>query len=209
MKIIHWCKLGLLIPLLLQLNSDLFAQPRQAGMTWAEKLGFPPSAKVLILHADDIGMCYEANKAAQHYFENRQIQSASVMVPCPWFPEMAEWWKTRPEHDIGLHLALTSEWKTYRWDPVADASTVPGLIDPDGFMWRDVRSVVMHASPEEVAREIRAQLAKARQFGLEPSHIDTHMGTLYAHPEFVRTYLDMAVENNIPAMVIEMTPAPY
>src|SRR5262245_17547796 len=184
--------------------------PQAAGQsetkTWAERLGWPAGKRVVIFHADDIGMCYEANQAAQQAFAKGEYRSAACMVPCPWFNEMAAWCVANPKHDVGLHLTLTSEWKYYRWGPVAPRDKVPGLLDPMGYLFRDVMGVVRSAAAEEVATEIRAQLARARKVGMQPSHVDTHMGTLYARPDYTAAYLRMAMEEQIPAMVIEMTP---
>lgn len=176
-----------------------------AGKTWGEKLGFPANKRVLILHADDVGMCAEANTAARHYLENDNIQSAAGMVPCAYFDELAAWYRQHPDEDIGLHLTLTSEWKTWRWGPVAGATAVPGLVDPDGYLWHEVPQVVQHASAAEVEREIRAQLEKAKSLGMTPGHIDTHMGTLYARLDYTQAYLKVAQEYNIPAMVISFS----
>jgi predicted glycoside hydrolase/deacetylase ChbG (UPF0249 family) len=174
--------------------------------TWAERLGWPAGKRVVIFHADDVGMCYEANQAAQRGLSQGAYRSASAMVPCPWFNEMAAWCVAHPQYDVGLHLALTSEWKYYRWGPVAPHEKVPGLLDPLGYFFPDVLHVALSAKPEEVATEIRAQLARARRLGMQPSHIDTHMGTLYARPDYTQAYLRMAMDEQIPAMVIEMTP---
>lgn len=174
--------------------------------TWAERLGYPAGKKVLILHADDVGMCYEANQAAQQQLTKGEIQSAAMMMPCPWVNEMCEWYKAHPDYDIGLHLALTSEWKWYRWGPVAPREEVLGLLDNEGYMWRDVLPVTVKATPAMVEREIRAQIARAKERGVEPSHIDTHMGTLYARLEFTEAYLRVSRETNIPAMAIEPSP---
>jgi len=174
--------------------------------TWASKLGWPAEKRVLILHADDIGMCYEANQAAKSYLTEGHIQSAALMVPCPWYNEMANWYKEHPEYDLGLHLALTSEWKTYRWGPVAPPSLVPGLIDKDNYMWANVMGVATHASPEEVERELRAQIEKALKVGPKPGHMDTHMGTLFARADYTQVYLKLAMEYQIPAMAIAMSP---
>lgn len=174
-------------------------------MTWAEKLGFPKGKKVIMLHADDIGMCQEANKAAIDYLKTRKIQSAAIMMPCQYAPEMIEWAKKNPKEDIGLHLTLTSEWKTYRWGPVSLKETVPGLLDPDEKLWRDVPGVVTHASASEVEREIRAQIEKSIQMGYRPDHIDTHMGTLYAHADYIKAFFKVAEEYNIPANVIDVS----
>ncbi len=172
------------------------------GETWGEKLGYPAGKRVLILHADDIGMCYEANLAAKAYLTDEHIQSAALMVPCPWYNEMADWYKQHPDYDLGLHLAMNSEWKWYRWGPVAGRKVVPGMVDPDGFLWRGVIETARHAKPEEVEAEIRAQVDRALAKGTRPGHIDTHMGTLYARIEFTKAYLKVAEEYRIPAMVV-------
>ncbi len=172
---------------------------------WAEKLGYPAGSKVIILHVDDAGMCEEANIATSNYFENGNIQSAAVMMPCPNAGEMIEWAKKNPKHDIGIHLTLTSEWKEYRWGTVTDSAEVPGLLDPEGKMWRSVREVVMNATPGEVEKEIKAQIDKAIAMGYNPSHMDTHMGTLYGHPEFVKVFFKVAEEYGIPANAIELS----
>ena len=175
------------------------------SVTWAEKLGFPKGKKVIMLHADDIGMCEEANIAAIDYLKSRKIQSAAIMMPCQYAPEMIEWAKQNPKEDIGLHLTLTSEWKTYRWGPVSPKEKVAGLIDPDQKLWRDVPGVVTHASGEEVEQEIRAQIEKSIQLGYRPDHIDTHMGTLYAHHDYIKAFFKVAEEYNIPANVIDVS----
>lgn len=187
---------------------NCFGQAAEAtNKSWGERLGWPSDKRVLMLHADDIGMCYEANLAAKNYLLADEIQSAALMVPCPWYNEMAAWYREHPDEDLGLHLALTSEWRWYRWGPVTPPSKVPGLLDEEGYLHRNVRGVVLSASPEEVEMEIRAQIDRALKLGTKPGHIDTHMGTLYARPEFTAAYLKCAEEYQLPAMVIEMTPA--
>ena len=180
---------------------------KKQASTSAEKLGFPAGKKVIILHADDSGMCPEANEAVKNLLSNHYIQSTSMMAPCPAFEDIAAWYKEHPEMDMGMHLTLTSEWKTYRWGPVADPKTVPGLVDPDGKLWHEVPGVVQHATPEEVKTEITAQIEKALALGIKPSHLDTHMGTLYGTPQFAKVYFEVAMKYQIPAMVLEMTPA--
>ncbi len=177
------------------------------GETWAEKLGYPSGKRILILHADDIGMCYEANEAAIAQLTGGEIQSAAMMVPCPWFTEIAAWYKEHPDYDMGLHLALTSEWKHYRWGPVSLRDEVPGLLDKKDprFMWRGVLGVMTSATADEVETEVRAQVEQALALGIKPSHIDTHMGTLYARPDFTAAYLKVAEEYRIPAMAIGMS----
>jgi len=190
--------------LLVALLAMVVAEAAQAE-TWAEKLGYPAGRRVLILHADDIGMCYEANDSVKKTLPAGDIQSAAMMVPCPWFNEIANWYKENPEHDMGLHLAMNSEWKWYRWGPVAPREKVPGMIDRDGYLWPDILPLIAKAPGAEIEIEIRAQLERALSRGIKPSHIDTHMGALYARPDYTAAYLKVAEEYRIPAMVIEPT----
>ena len=177
----------------------------QEDRTWAEKLGFPSGKRVIIFHADDMGMCDEANEATIFLMENNFIQSAAAMAPCPAYEDAIKWAIDNPEADVGIHLTLTSEWRTHRWGPVADPGEVPGLIDPDGYMWRSVQEVVMNATPEEVEKEVRAQIDKTLAMGYRPDHMDTHMGTLYASIDFTEIYLRLSEEYRIPAMVIDFS----
>jgi len=183
----------------------LTACSSEKKLTNAEKLGYPAGKKVILLHCDDAGMCNEANIAVQNYFETGDIQSAAVMVPCPYAEELVEWAKTQDSPDIGIHLTLTSEWKDYRWGPVSDSANVPGLIDPEGKMWYDVPDVVTHASAEEIETEVRAQIDKVLSMGFTPTHIDTHMGTLYGTTEYLKVFLKIANEYNLPANAIDLS----
>ncbi|UCD37293.1 MAG: polysaccharide deacetylase family protein [Fidelibacterota bacterium] len=204
-KIISIPFLGLMITLCACYRADISPTPVVTeGQTWGERLGFPRDKRVLILHADDLGMCVEANEAGARYLADDRIQSGAIMMPCPASQAMAEWYRRHPTKDIGIHLTLNSEWETYRWDPVTDTAQVPGLIDPEGFMWRDWR-VLRSATPEEVELEIRGQIEKALSLGIKPSHIDTHMGTLLMTAGYAEVYMDIAMEYGLPAMVIEFS----
>ncbi len=198
---------GMMLIVCVSLSGRVLAQEteqQERYHSWAEKLGFPKDKIVLILHADDIGMCEEANLSAVHYLATDQIQSAAAMPPCPNFEQFIKWAIAHPEEDVGLHLTLTSEWKTHRWGTVSPPEEVPGLLDPDGKMWRSVREVVQHATAEEVEKEIRAQIEKSIALGHRPDHIDTHMGTLYGTAAFTAAYTKVAEEYEIPAMVIDV-----
>ncbi len=154
-----------------------------------------------IIHADDLGMCHSANLAGERVLAAGAVTSGSIMVPCPAFDEMAAYAVKHPQADLGLHLTFTSEWKTYRWGPVAPRDKVPGLLDPAGFLWHEVEQVAAHASPAEFEAELRAQVAKARAAGVKPTHLDTHMGTCFARPEYIKAYCQVALEEHIPAMI--------
>ncbi|MCD6202568.1 MAG: polysaccharide deacetylase family protein [Bacteroidales bacterium] len=177
----------------------------KAPRTQSERLGFPAGKKVIILHADDAGMCKEANEAIEYLLENNYIQSTSVMAPCPYAEDMIKWAVSHPQEDVGMHLTLTSEWNTWRWGPVSDPESVPGLIDPEGKLWHEVPGVVQHATPDEVEKEIRAQIEKSIELGHRPTHIDTHMGTLYATPAFAQRFMKVAMDYTIPANAIDLS----
>lgn len=183
----------------------LWLKESDSGSTNAEKLGFPKGKKVLLMHMDDMGMCKEANDAGKYYIENDYILSGSVMMPCVYAEPFVQWAKDVPKADIGVHLTLTSEWKTWRWEPLTDAENVSGLIDSEGKMWRSVKDVVMNATPQEVEMEVRAQIDKMLALGYTPTHIDTHMGTLYASQEFLKVFLKIAEEYKIPANAIDIS----
>lgn len=174
--------------------------------TLAERLGFSREDRLLILHADDVGMCHSANAATAWAFGEGLVTCGSVMVPCPWFPEIAAWSVEHPEWDLGFHLTLTSEWRHYRWRPVALPEQVPSLLDPDGFLWRSVEDVCKHASPAHVETEIRAQIARGRKFGMKPTHVDSHMGTLFSDPRFFEVYTRVGKETGLLPMLMEPGP---
>lgn len=168
--------------------------------TYAEKLGFPKGAKVVILHVDDVGMSWDSNEGAIKAMTKGVANSCSIMMPCPWVPGFVHYLKEHPELDAGLHLTLTSEWKDYRWAPLSGVKTVPGLVDPEGVMWASVDSVVKHATPDEVETEIRAQVERAFRMGFRPTHLDSHMGTLFASFPFIQRYMKVGMDYKIPIM---------
>lgn len=206
-KSINSIKKSILLILSVFLISLIFVSHTvgQEKMTNAEKLGFPKGKKIILLHSDDAGMCEEANIAVWSYSLKNHVQSAAVMMPCANAEEMVEWAKKHPDADVGVHLTLTSEWKTYRWGTITDPKKVPGLIDRDGKMWRSVAEVVKNATPKEVETEIHAQIDKMLRMGYKPTHIDTHMGTLYGSPDFAKVFFETAVKYNIPANAIDLS----
>lgn len=171
------------------------------GATYAERLGWTKTDRVLILHMDDAGMSYDSNAGIERVLEHGAARSLSVMMPCPWVPQIVGYVKAHPGTDAGLHLTLTSEWRDYRWAPVAGVFAVPGLVDPEGAFWSNVKDVVRHATPEDVDREIRAQLARAETMGFQPTHLDSHMGTLFESEAFLAEYVRLGIEKHIPVML--------
>lgn len=169
--------------------------------SYAERLGWKKKDKVIILHIDDAGMSHDSNVGAIKAMEEGVATSMSVMMPCPWVPEIVDYIKSHPEADAGLHLTLTSEWDIYRWGPVAGKPAVPGLVDEEGCLWDNVPLVIKNATPAEVETEIRAQIDRARSMGFEPTHLDSHMGTLFADPRYFQVYMKVGMETGIPIML--------
>jgi len=168
--------------------------------TYAERLGWPAGTRAVIFHVDDAGMSHNSNMGAIKATEDGVATSMSVMMPCSWVPELAAYLKAHPQADAGVHLTLTSEWKNYRWGPVAGKPAVPGLADSGGYLWSGVAEVVAHATADEFEAEIRAQLEKALSLGIEPTHLDSHMGTCFV-PVYVDRYIKLGIEKNIPVLV--------
>jgi predicted glycoside hydrolase/deacetylase ChbG (UPF0249 family) len=180
---------------------DLLHAQTVMDSTYAEKSGYPKNAKVVILHVDDVGMSYDSNEGAIEAMTKGVANSCSVMMPCSWVPAYIHYWKQHPETDAGLHLTLTSEWSGYRWGPLAGKAAVPGLVDSEGALWPSVEQAVQHAKSEEVYTEIKAQLDRAKTMGFIPTHLDSHMGTLFASPAFMQMYIKLGMENHIPVMM--------
>src|SRR5262245_17234171 len=151
-------------------------------------LGEAPDARLVVPHQDDVGMCHGANAAFARLAGQGFITSGSVMVPCPWFRELAELANARPEVDIGGHLTLTSQWRHYRWRPLTGASRASGLVDGDGYMWSKVKPLREHAAAGAVEAELRAQIDAALAAGIDVTHLDAHMGAVLA-PEFAGIYV--------------------
>ena len=167
----------------------------------AEKLGFPHDAKLLIVHADDVGMTHSVNAATIKALESGNVNSASIMVPCPWFPEIAEYAKSHPNADFGLHLTLTSERIYYRWGPVTSKDEVPSLVDANGYFHHDWPATA-HINPKEAELELRAQIERAHGMGIHPTHLDSHQYRLIDNgKELFEVFLRVAHDYKLPIFV--------
>jgi predicted glycoside hydrolase/deacetylase ChbG (UPF0249 family) len=153
------------------------------------------TSKFLIIHADDLGMCSSTNRAIFVGMEEKKITSASLMVPCPWFPEVVERTARHSDWDIGVHLTLTSEWDPYKWKPIAPSGK--GLTDRLGYFWSASELMAQNAAADVVATEALAQIKYAREAGIRISHVDNHMFSLI-RPQFLSTYISVANQCALP-----------
>ena len=151
-------------------------------------------------------MMHSINRAAFEALEKHWITSATILVPCPWLPEVAQFARSHPEVDFGIHLALNSEWPTYRWGPVSPRALVPSLLDADGYFPPLEADVVRQAKPAEVELELRAQIEKARAAGIRVTHLDSHMGTLFASQQLLETYRKLGREYGLPILLPRSLP---
>ena len=189
--------IGVMIVVLTIINSIVYAQNEKPS--YAERLGWPKGSKVIIFHVDDAGMSVNSNEGVVNSIGKGVATSTSIMMPCPWAASFAKY-AIENKLDAGLHLTLTSEWHDYRWPPLAGARQVPGLADKDWCLWPEPADVIRHASADEVETEIRAQLDRALSIGLKPTHLDSHMGTLFASKAYLQRYIKVGVQYQIPVM---------
>lgn len=170
------------------------------------KLGFSDTDRAVIIHVDDVGMCQASIAAFSELWQVGIISCGAVMVPCPWSLEAAKFAREHPGVDLGIHLTLTSEWDTYRWGPVSTRDPATGLLDEEGCFYRRSEPVQEKADPAAVQIEMAAQIARAKAAGIQPTHADTHMGTV-VHPKFIQAYLQTAFQFGVPPMMLRLDEA--
>jgi predicted glycoside hydrolase/deacetylase ChbG (UPF0249 family) len=167
-------------------------------------LGFSPTDRVVLFHADDIGCCQASAAGYPDLVEFGLLSTAAVMVPCPWFPAVAAYCRANPDHpnlDLGVHLTLTAEYDDYRWGPISTRQATAGLMDGEGYFFRTSKEVGEHANPVAVKRELEAQIEQAIAAGIDITHIDSHMGSAM-HPKFFGAYVELALKYRVPAFLI-------
>ena len=182
-------------------DGSFYAAPQTATKSLAERLGYPRDAKLLIVHADDLGVAHSVNAASIKAFETGLVNSGSIMIPCPWLPEIAAYARANPNADLGLHLTLTSEWKLFRWGSVLPKDRVSSLFDATGYFYLTESEAAAHIDVKEAEAEIRAQIARAKSLGIQPTHLDSHMGTLYQTKELFEVLLRAGHENRLPMRI--------
>lgn len=158
------------------------------------------SRRRIVLHEDDVGMCHGANSA---FFELTKLgvcSSGAVMVPCPWFLELAEAAATDASLDVGVHLTLNAEKRHYKWGPLTAPSRPSGLTDDLGFFHADVATTRRRAHPEAVEAELRKQIETAYAAGIDVTHLDAHMGCALS-PEFCGIYTRLGLEYRLPILL--------
>jgi len=172
-----------------------------SAQTLADRLGYPAGTKMVIIHADDLGETHAVNAAAIKALQSGTVNSASLMVPCPWFPEIADYANSHPDTDFGLHLTLTSERVYYRWGPVAPSDKVPTLVDNNGYFYHDWEQHE-HINPKDVEVELRAQIERALAMGVRPTHLDSHQYRLImSGKELFDVMVRVAHEYKLPIFV--------
>ena len=165
-----------------------------------KKLDFSENDRVVIIHTDDIGMCHASVQAFKDLWKFGTITSGAVMVPCPWFPVVAQMCRENPHIDMGVHATLNSEWESYRWGPVSTRDQATGLLDADGYFNQWHQAVYDNAKPEAVAVEVEAQIERALAAGIDVTHVDSHMGTIM-NPLFIQSYIQAAASKLLPNML--------
>ena len=165
-----------------------------------KKLGFSDNDRAVIIHTDDIGMCHASVQAFKDLWNFGTITSGATMVPCPWFPAVAQMCRENPEIDMGVHATLNAEWESYRWGPISTRDPESGLLDADGYFNQWHQAVYDNAKPEAVEREVNAQIERALAAGIDVTHVDSHMGTIM-NPKFIQSYIQAAASRLLPPML--------
>ncbi len=164
-------------------------------------LGYKKNDKLLIIHADDLGLSNSVNKASFEALNKKYINSASVMIPAPNSKEVAEYFKENPDTDLGLHLTFTSEWKNYKWHGISQNDSISSLINSKGNFYEKKKEVIKNSNPQDIRKELQAQIDYAISIGIKPTHLDSHEGVLFFSPEFFKIYLDISKKNKLPVFV--------
>lgn len=165
-----------------------------------EQLGYPRDARLVIFHADDVGMCHGSNVAFLELVQAGMLTCGSVMMPCAWSPEILLIAQENPALDLGVHITFNSEWSGYRWGPLSTRAQESGLVDENGWFWHRPPATIEHLNLPYAHAEMDAQVEYARRFGLDFTHIDAHMGAAVNAPLLPR-YIELGFEHNVPVLL--------
>lgn len=177
--------------------SAVFAQQK----TIQERLGYSKDTKLLIIHADDLGVSQSENSASIYAMEKGSVSSGSIMVPCPWMGDIAAYARSHTQVDLGLHLTLTSEWEQYKWPTVTPVNQAASLVNKNGFLFSATDSLYKSADIKQVEQEIRAQIERAKQFGIDPTHFDAHMGCMFGTTAYLELFIKLGREYKVPLLL--------
>jgi chitin disaccharide deacetylase len=172
----------------------------QGNKNLAEILGYPRDSKLLIIHGDDMGLAHSVNTACIRAFDSNGITSGSIMVPCPWALEITSYVKDHPGLDVGIHLTLNAEWELYKWGGIISSDQISSLLDKNNYFYSSVEELGKAAKGTEAEKELRAQIDKVIASGVQPTHLDTHMGGVLANPELIKVYLNLSEIYHLPIL---------
>ena len=167
----------------------------------SELLGFKKNDKLLIIHADDLGLSNSVNQASFEALNKKYVNSASVMIPAPNSKEVADYFKENSNIDLGLHLTFTSEWKNYKWHGISHNDSISSLINSKGDFYEKKKEIIKNSNPQDIRKELQAQIDYAISIGIKPTHLDSHEGVLFFSPEFFKIYLEVSEKNRLPVFV--------
>jgi predicted glycoside hydrolase/deacetylase ChbG (UPF0249 family) len=170
----------------------------------AEKLGYSKDDKLLIIHADDIGLSNSVNQASFKALKNGYVNSGSIMMPCDYISDVGEFAIENPSIDLGLHLTVTSEGRDYKWNGVLQPNETPSLINKKGELSENIKKFVLKAEPLELKNELQAQIDLSKSIGINPTHIDSHEGALFYDQDLFKVYLEIGEKNKLPVFVPKM-----
>jgi chitin disaccharide deacetylase len=195
----------LIIKALRQLYRDLYSFLSDKSVQ--KRLGYKRNTRLLIIHADDLGLSHSENIASIEAMEKGMVNSASLMVPCPGFEEIADYCRKNSDADIGIHLTLAGEWSNYRWKPVLPANEVATIVDPEGYLHQTKEQLIEHGDVDEIEKELHAQMQKAFISGLKPTHIDSHMFTAFSDSHILRKYISLGEKYSLPVLLTHDQPS--
>ncbi|MBB3110315.1 hypothetical protein FHS18_002382 [Paenibacillus phyllosphaerae] len=167
----------------------------------AQRLGFGPQDRLLIVNADDFGLCHATNEGIKQLLSEGIVSSATIMMPCGWSRDAALWSARHRHLDIGVHLTFTSEWNAVKWGPVFRGGSTLSLVTDEGYFHKEVKSFERAADAEEVRQELVAQIDMALELGIDVTHADNHMGSLYglqSGRHFLEAVFDVCAEYGLP-----------